>query len=162
MSIQLRREPFSTPGERTIRLQLFSLLVVGAVVLLVWNPTTHPGPKCCWLRYLFGVPCPTCGMTRAAALVVRGQPLKASTFNPLVLPCLLLFVLLGIKWAYEYTANRRLRLIAPPSLRLAFWALFTVVILINWAYLLTYRREDDFASSWLGKALWWWWSGAVE
>jgi len=42
----------------------------------------------------------------------------------------------------------------PPFKRWGKWFLF-LVVLANWTYLLIYRREDDFASSWTGQLITW-------
>jgi hypothetical protein len=151
----LRTEPFATPRERGSRLFLFSLAVLGLVLLLAWDPLAHPGPRCCGLRNAFGLPCPTCGMTRGVSLALHGRFAEATRYNPLTVPCIALFAVLGVKWAYEYVKGRRLVPNIGPRGRLAFWAAVAVIILANWVYLLTYRREDPFASSWLGQVIGW-------
>lgn len=42
-----------------------------------------PIPAPCALRYVLGVPCPTCGMTRAARLVLAGDLVGATHMHPL-------------------------------------------------------------------------------
>jgi hypothetical protein len=58
------------------------------------------------------------------------------------------------KWSYEYARGVRLEVVwHSRAARLLLLALPTLVLLANWAYLLSYRREDDFASSALGLLL---------
>jgi hypothetical protein len=38
----------------------------------------------CWIRSIFGIPCPGCGSTRAAAEIFRGNIAQALKFHPLI------------------------------------------------------------------------------
>lgn len=138
------------PSERTGRLYLIGLVVLGFVILSVWNPQTHPGPSCCWLRHAVALPCPFCGITRGTALVLRGQFLAACQLNPLVLPAMLFFLALVGKWSFEYLTGVRVLFRLPSRWRWLFWLAASLVILSNWTYVLTCCRQDDFAQSWLG------------
>ncbi len=63
-------------------------------------------PNMCPLRRLTGIPCATCGMTRAAAALSRGELAKASGFNIAAIPlALLLAVLMGLL-AWEAVTDR--------------------------------------------------------
>ena len=55
-------------------------------------------------------------------------------------------------WGYEWLTGRQVRLRWP---RRAAWLLvgLAVVLLAVWAYQIGWRREDDFASSWIGRLL---------
>jgi hypothetical protein len=72
--------PFSRIVARAIGAPI---LVAGALAL--WDPARHGGPPLCPMRLLTGVPCPFCGITRAAGALVRGHWHEAVTFHPLVL-----------------------------------------------------------------------------
>jgi hypothetical protein len=145
--------PATDPRHRASRLQCLGLFVAGVTVLAFWNPLTHPGPVCCLMRRGVGLPCPLCGATRGAALCLRGHPLEASAYNPLVLPLGVVALYLACKWAVEVARGVRIEINWHPALaRLAPWLLHLTVF-SSWAYLLVYRREDDFAASWLG-GLW--------
>jgi hypothetical protein len=146
-------EPFTHAAGRAGRLQLFAAGVLGFVVVSIWDPVAHPGPKCCLLRWLFGLPCPLCGMTRAMSLCVRGRFLEASGFHPLAVPAFVLAIGLCVKWAAEYATARRIDLVLPRPCRRAVWAVVTVAVAAAWAYLLAFRREDDFAETWVGMLL---------
>ncbi len=56
------------------------LLLFGIAVLLVAVPAI---PSTCPLRLLFHVPCPSCGLTRAARLALGGDFAGASRMHPL-------------------------------------------------------------------------------
>jgi hypothetical protein len=149
--------PFAHPAHRAGRLQLFAVGVLAFVVVAIWDPVTRPGPKCCLLRLAVGLPCPLCGMTRAMSLCVRCRFGEASVFHPLAVPAFVLALGLCVKWAVEYAIGRRIDLTPPRWLRRAVWAVSAAVVLAAWAYLLVFRREDDFAETWLGMLLHWFW-----
>jgi hypothetical protein len=59
---------------------------IAAVVLalsLLWTPETLPNADLCFVRRVLGVPCPTCGMTRAFCAISHGRFVEATRFNPL-------------------------------------------------------------------------------
>jgi hypothetical protein len=149
----LRVRPWAYPGQRLARLRDASLVALGVAAVAVWGPLERPGPKLCLLRHAVALPCPLCGLTRGVSLCLRGRPLAASAFNPLAVPLLLLALLFGVKWGAEYLGDRRLEIVWRPGVaRAAAWA-GHLTLLAAWAYLLVWRREDDFASSWLGRLL---------
>ena len=93
----------------------------------------------CPLLEIGGVPCPTCGGTRALVALVSGQPLEALAWNPLV--ALLGFVLLGLPlYAVLVVAGRIPRPRVPTRLRPATRLALPLLILANWVYLLVWFR----------------------
>ncbi|MBI5686208.1 MAG: DUF2752 domain-containing protein [Verrucomicrobia bacterium] len=63
-------------------------------------------PNICPLRRLTGIPCATCGMTRAATALCHGELLQASAFNIAAIPlAALLAVLVGLL-AWEAVTDR--------------------------------------------------------
>lgn len=153
MILRVQRRPFRDRSDRLLRLQGFSVITLGVLVLRVWNPLAQPGPKLCLLRHAVGLPCPLCGMTRGVSLCLRGHFHEASLFNPLAGPVLLLAAVLALKWAIEFAGGRRIDVLLPRWLERS-WPLAALLLaLLNWIYMLTYRREDPFAASWLGQ-LW--------
>ena len=150
---RLHLRPWEHRGPRLARLRDASLMFLAVAVLVVWNPLEHPGPKICLLRHGVALPCPLCGLTRGMALCLRGHPITASILNPLSVPLLLLMLLFGIKWMIEYAWNRRIDIVwSPGVVRTMLW-LGYLAMLASWVYLLIWRREDDFADSWLGRLL---------
>jgi len=153
MTLILQVRPSPHRSHRLGRLQWLGCALAGFAVLAVWNPVAHPGPKCCLMRYAFGLPCPLCGMTRGVALCERGRFLEATAYNPLSVPALLLALGLCVKWSYEFSMNRSVEVVLRPAWRRAAWAAVYVALAAGWVYLLAFRREDDFAATWLGLLL---------
>ena len=149
----LRVRPFSHPSEWTNRLALLGCALVGAGIAAAWNPIAHPGPMCCLLRRSVGLPCPMCGMTRGVALCVRGRFLEAEWYNPLAVPFVILAALLCLKWIFEIVNKKSIDMAPPSAWKVGLWVAVYVALLSSWAYLLVFRREDDFASTWLGQTL---------
>jgi hypothetical protein len=121
----------------SIALACVALLVLGQVSAQFEIPV-----PLCPLKHITGIPCPTCGGTRALrALFSHGALLTALRWNPLVtmaalaiLPCLAYAALVTVfHWP-------RFRAVFTPTdqrlLRTAAWA----AILANWAFLVIDRR----------------------
>jgi hypothetical protein len=158
MIVRIEARPFRQASQRASRIQGVSLISLGVGILAVWNPVTRPGPTICLLRHAVGLPCPLCGMTRGLALCLRGHPVEASLFNPLAVPVLLLAAVLAVKWAVEFVAGRSFQVTVPRCLGRGLAVAGYLLVLANWTYMLTYRREDPFAASWLGQ-FWTWVTG---
>jgi hypothetical protein len=153
MTFPVQVRPCSNPTHRAGRLQLLGCALLGFAVVAAWNPVEHPGPRCCLMRSLFGLPCPLCGMTRGLAMCVRGRFLEATWYNPLAVPLFVLALVLCAKWAYEFITKRSVEIVLTRAWRTCLWLGVYAALLAAWAYLLTYRREDDFATTWLGQTL---------
>jgi len=153
MIVRIHKEPFTQRSQRAFRLQGAGFIALGIGILVVWNPLTQPGPTMCLLRRAVGLPCPLCGMTRGVSLCLRGHPLEASLFNPLTVPVLLLAVVLAVKWAIEFGTGRRFDVIVPRWLSRNLMLAGYLLLAANWTYMMIYRREDPFATTWLGQ-LW--------
>ncbi len=124
--------------------RLWASLALAGVVLLALGQVSSqfelPIPLCP-LKVLSGLPCPTCGGTRALRALGHGALLTALRFNPLVtlaalsaIPCLVYAALVTLfGWP-------RIRVLLAPSdhrlLRAGAW----VAILANWAFLLIDHR----------------------
>ncbi|HEY7314213.1 MAG TPA: DUF2752 domain-containing protein [Gemmataceae bacterium] len=151
MIFRIERQPFQHPSQRRFRLKAAGFIALGVGILSVWNPLTRPGPRLCLMRNAFGLPCPMCGMTRGVALCLRGQPLDSLDFNPLAGPVLVLAVLLAVKWIIEVGTGRRIDVVIPSWLWRALVCAGCIVLLVNWTFMLMYRREDPFDTTWLGQ-----------
>jgi hypothetical protein len=151
MIVRIQRVPFLHRSDRLLRLHGFSAIALGVSALVVWNPLTQPGPTVCLLRNAVGLPCPLCGMTRGVALCLRGHFHEASQFNPLAAPVLVLALFLAVKWAIEFADGRRFEATMPRWLTRGRIHAAYLILIANWIYLLIYRREDPFLTTWLGQ-----------
>lgn len=89
----------------------------------------------CLFKRVFGVPCPTCGMTRALKLLFAGRGLDGVRMQPLIL-IIPLYVIFGVVvlGCAEWSANSRFS----KSSVLVFTAL--AVLGVNWMFLIGMNR----------------------
>ena len=119
---------------------MWSIVVVGVWLCLIGATVAASGAlgwdiKVCAFRGLSGRPCPTCGMTRGVLSMLRGQIVAGWACNPLM------FTLLGVAAAVvlmRVAFGRKLELQMSRRQRRIAWALFIVLALLNWAYLIRY------------------------
>jgi hypothetical protein len=94
------------------------------VPLLAYDWVTAPGrPTLCPLRAVTGVPCPSCGITRALAHLERGhwaEAVRCHPFVPLVFPLVLALV---IMLAFELVTHRQI-IGNPLKVRRDVWLVF--------------------------------------
>lgn len=89
----------------------------------------------CHFKALFGIPCPTCGTTRAALALARFDLLTALTAYPLATLAWILLVGGGLVAGVAALLGRG---VPHPPNRLPLWARLGIVavLLANWAYLI--------------------------
>jgi uncharacterized protein DUF2752 len=110
-------------------------LAVGCSTWFAWG---LPWPKC-WIHHLLGIPCPTCGSTRCALALARGDLRRAIALNPLMFSAyaatigfdlyasvVLLFELPRIRFGS-----------LPAKIKRGLGTILVVAIVVNWLYLLT-------------------------
>ena len=78
---------------------------------------------------LFGIPCPSCGSTRAFAALAQFDLLAAIKFNPLIVLGVFALPLL-------YFANA-----VPARWKAYGWPVFGAAVLLNWIYLLFFLPQ---------------------
>ncbi len=114
-----------------------AVTVSGALLALAWLALRLPWPGCTF-RALTGLPCVTCGATRASLSFLHGELGAAWRFNPLIflgLGAVLLFDLYAL--VVLVTGARRLRVAVPGrGLRRLLLAALLLAGLGNWIYLL--------------------------
>jgi hypothetical protein len=118
--------------------QLAYLWLVAAASALALRPlwlAIAPHLRPCIFRSLTGIPCPTCGTTRAAAAFLDGDLIAALAANPLSAAGALLFVAgapLAVLWAI---ARWPVPVLPTP---LPVWIRIGAVVLIaaNWLYVI--------------------------
>ena len=104
----------TAPGSSWVRRPLVGVVVVLVGWLVAWcyEPYAWDGPVLCLWRRVFGIQCPSCGLTRAVCSLAHGHVAAAVAFNPLVL---LVAALPAIVWGRDwwamvcYTSPQRLR-----------------------------------------------------
>ena len=124
----------TTKEERQLAL-LWLAAAVSAIVLRPLWLAAAPHLHECVFRSLTGIPCPSCGTTRAATAFLQGDLMTAFINNPLAALAGLLFVA-GAPIAVIWTTARW----SVPSLSnpLPLWVRIGAVCLIaaNWIYLI--------------------------
>jgi hypothetical protein len=120
-------------------MELLWLLVLPATAgLYLLTRWMQPMLFQCKFKALTGVPCATCGGTRAALAVVQEFNLPAAFLsNPLVFVGLSMVSLYLVYAAVVVIFRRpRLRVRVPTRLRIRAGVVFLVLLLVNWAYLI--------------------------
>jgi hypothetical protein len=121
----------------------FLFLTVSCGIAVSWYLYLRlgmPWPGC-WIRQLTGVPCPTCGATRCAMSLARGDLVGAWWHSPLIFVCYGLTLLVNL-YAAAVLLFRfpRLRLAhLAPKVKHALEALVIIALTLNWIYLLATR-----------------------
>jgi hypothetical protein len=116
--------------------QLAFLWLAAAASALVLRPVwlaLTPHLRSCVFRSLTGIPCPTCGTTRAATALLDGNVFGAVAANPLAAAAGVIFVVgapIAVLWTLARWPVPELPAPLPRWTRCAILAL----ILANWAY----------------------------
>ena len=107
------------------------LAVGGATVVLSAHLETPI--RLCMLKRISGLACPTCGFTRGALSLLRGDVLGAWLFNPLLYTA---FALLFFSAAMRVLFARSVQIELTHTERLVSSILVVVLFLANWAYVI--------------------------
>lgn len=149
-ALPARRQPFTIPldqgpvspaTDRAFAVLALTAAIVAVVVLLPLAPDergfdTHVQlgmERCGWPR-TYGIPCPACGCTTAACLVVHGRLLTAFVTQPFGAALAVSGLLLGAHGLYCLLRGRSF---VDLLVRLPFWTvLFCALLLLlaAWAY----------------------------
>src|SRR3954467_15497590 len=122
----MRRFATELPGSAGVKpspMLIFSVLA--SAVVTCWAADfclRHSLAWRCPAQVLLGIPCPSCGSTRALAALSRFELLNALGFNPLITVALPLAAALG--WFYRSR---------PVPARL--WMVLVGFVILNWFYL---------------------------
>ena len=111
------------------------VFAVGLIVVCVALAHVF-GVVLCPMKRFLGVPCPTCGLTRAFVALLHGDVGKAFAIQPLamILACLLPPMLL-VSWARFGPIRTKRWLVLVAHSRL-FWILFAAALAANWTYVI--------------------------
>ncbi len=94
----------------------------------------------CTFKRLTGLPCPTCGSTRALARLADFDLAGALGMNPLFVACAVGLVAWGAADLLLLPRGRTVQLEASPLLVRSFGIAAVTAILLNWAYLVAMGR----------------------
>ena len=94
---------------------LIAIMLIFLISLLA-PPFEQSRFTICLFKNLTGVPCPSCGMTRAFLFLGHGQILRAARLNPLVLPVAILLLLQGVRLLLRLATQTDYRLQLSPFL----------------------------------------------
>jgi hypothetical protein len=114
-----------------VMLVLVWLLFVG--VLAGFSIYTGKPVQLCLFRYLTRIPCPTCGLTRSALLVLQGCPGKAWLCNPLICSIIALFFAATLA---RILFARSIKVQLSRTERYLAWILAFTLLLCNWLYII--------------------------
>jgi hypothetical protein len=118
------------PLTRWLAVASLALLVLAALLL-------RRAPEPCFLHHQLGIPCPTCGGTRAIAALAAGRVGDALAANPLVAAgCLALagWAVWGV--AATLVPRWRVTVEAPPRLGRRLLWIGLGLVAANWIYLI--------------------------
>jgi hypothetical protein len=102
-----------------------------------WAPAFAQGMPVCSFRELLGVPCLTCGSTRALVALARMDVGAAFGWNPLVAGAGILFIVGGVVALGAALAGGEVRAPRPaPALRAA----LALAVAANWVFLVAAGR----------------------
>jgi hypothetical protein len=108
-------------------------LWLAGVGYIVWQSGPGSGPPLCVFRRFTGVPCPTCGTTRAVLAVGSGRVVEAVLLNPFVT----IAGAVGGAWlALRVIAGRRVRLHLGVRTRRVALAGLVVLFIVNWCWVI--------------------------
>lgn len=94
--------PLLVRGPRAALWVLATAAALGVIASLhAWSPGSDANDSLCALRSVFGLDCPTCGLTRSFAELAKGRLGAASRLHPLAG---LLAAELGLVWALSGVA----------------------------------------------------------
>jgi Protein of unknown function (DUF2752) len=126
-------------GAFPIGAALGAAAAVGATGVMLLG-TYHVSFVVCYFKLITGLPCLTCGGTRATARLLRLDPAGALAMNPLV-------TLVGFAvaaWAVAdlvlLTRGRALRMSVGPPVARALRIAIPLAVVANWAYLIAAGR----------------------
>jgi len=97
-----------------------------------------PAPVLCLFRWTTGLPCPTCGATRATLAFATGHVSEALRLNPLIAAAWLLSPVLAAALLVWRKRRPSLDPHVAVRLRRVGFSLLVLALLVNWLYLLAH------------------------
>jgi hypothetical protein len=120
------------PRQRSFFLLVGSLLLIGGIIGLFHLC----GVMLCPLKKYTGIPCFTCGSTRAVFELFHGNVTTAFRLQPLVISLHFIIAPLAAVYLYTATLQKRLPLLSlTQTEKTIFFIVILSLTLLNWAYL---------------------------
>jgi hypothetical protein len=118
------------PSSARTRLRELSpaLLLGGLALLLLFSPVGWPCPT----RTILGIPCPGCGMTRAARLVLHGDFAAATRMHPLWFAVLPALAVLGVAEGVGFARQGRWGIALESAWTRRVGAVLVVALVVVW------------------------------
>lgn len=95
------------------RYRLYWLLLILCIAGYVWlyigfltGRSEPDAPEVCMIKYVTGVPCPSCGSTRSVYSLLKGDLLNAIYINPLGILVFIVMVILPFWIAWDVASKR--------------------------------------------------------
>jgi hypothetical protein len=97
-----------------------------------WLAQSQPNPPVlCHFRRFTGMPCPTCGSTRAGMAAFEGRFADAIAFNPFMCAA----AVVALAWAVMRFGFGR-KLVLSRGVQVGFWSAAALLLAVNWGYLI--------------------------
>ena len=109
---------------------------VAAVVAACIGAAHAFGVVLCPMKRFLGVPCPTCGATRAAALLLRGDVVGAFALQPMVATACVVVVPAALLAIAVFGRRRVVAWAGALFRRAMFWLVFALLAVANWVYVI--------------------------
>jgi hypothetical protein len=116
-------------------------IIYGGIALLALYAARFPQiitfPSSCAFKGITGIPCPTCGSTRAVLHLTHGEIIAALVFNPLTSSCFLAAVLYFLYSLITLAPGiPRVGLVLSDTEKNALLAGAVTLAMMNWIYLI--------------------------
>ncbi len=123
------------PGD--VPLGALALSLVLLLPLGVWVvQSQYYRPSLCGLKAAVGLPCLTCGSTRATLYLFDGDLMAALAHQPMMMLIYLVFTLWGIVSLGAFAVGKRVRIDLHPRVDLALKIALITIPIANWVYLI--------------------------
>lgn len=126
----VQRQPGDAPIGALLMTPLFALPLGAWLIARGWIAV---GP--CSMKTLVGLPCPTCGATRATLHLLGGDLAAAFALQPLVVTCYAALAIWGTLSFIAFGTDRRIRAEGSPTARRVAALLLFALPAANWTYL---------------------------
>ena len=114
---------------------LFAIITLIIAIIWVWMGDSFPIHPFCPFHKITGIPCPGCGGTRAARLLLAGDLKAAILMNPLSVLLCILIPILTIIFCYDtLKGSKHLEYILKKKWNKTTFIIVVSIIIINWLW----------------------------